>query len=401
MKSKGNCLIVIETISIIAFAVFDIFCFRYNVWNKENYLLQLLVELAIAGFGVLNIVSYVIDVKSTIKKFIGFAFVIEVTVYAILNDSLIGIYLCGLFMICLVCERKRIKKFHSVVWLMVASVVTTEVMSILGLTDIVSGGALEKWIQGYAIDVIFVIVIVLECIIEKDKCIAVMQRIMTVVAVIFDLACVLALVLALFFRYNDYAISSDEISDGMKVSVIDAKTGTKAITWGDDNWLTVSEYVGDSSQICTIEKSEDKGYYHIVREPISEEAETQVFDVWLGEYYDSNMVLCWGINEGKGQHWKFEDAGNNLVRIEAYDSEYKLTWGYHREDDGTSKLRTMITTDSKDYNQVFFLKNAEIADTPVIGWIIDSNRVMQIAVYAGIMMFLAVYTLILGMKVKK
>ena len=70
MKSKGNCLIVIETISVIAFAVFDIFCFRYNVWNKENSLLQLLFELAIAGFGVLNIVSYVIDVKSTIKKFI-------------------------------------------------------------------------------------------------------------------------------------------------------------------------------------------------------------------------------------------------------------------------------------------------------------------------------------------
>lgn len=332
------------------------------------------------------IYRYVERDDNRLHRVVAFVYVSVMTMDTCLEDSLVGVVMLGILLFNLVRPVKGSCK--TVVHLFLDAVITAEVISVMSLMEIFDTNSIVRQdISGIGLDIVFVLVVVISLLtgsekFDEDK---VPRILMPVAALLLDLVCIVAMGFAIYARNTTFSVTTADIIDGTSVYIADANTDSLALTC-DNGTITAGQATGADNQIFTFEKSEEDRYWHIVA------SDGTVMDISLVQYAEGNTVIAYEENGVDGQHWQVEDMGYNMVRFVSHDPGFRLTWGNHTEEDGLVLPRTLITANPEDGNTYFVLKNADAANTPLIGWMTYGNRTLVLIAYMVLMVVLTLLT---------
>lgn len=380
---------IIELIIAVIYLV-DVYLKVTNEAFSNNYwylnLAMSVISILIAYIAVAEFVKKSAD---KLIRIVAFLYAVIISADTFLDDSAIGIAFISILLMNLIKKTKGVYK--SVAQLFIVALVGVEIASILYLLDMVSVESILFDNMGVVwIDIVFSIAICLYFFMENKGNLK-LQTIITllpIIVVVLDVIFIEALGFSAYIRSNKYCVSANDIKVGTRVYIVSAADSDKALTY-DGNMVTVSDFAKGKNQIFTFERAEEDGYWHIVTE------DSLVLDIANAIYEDGNIVIAYDEIGLNSQHWEIDDVGSNLVRFVAYEPDYMLTWGNHVESDESESIRTLISSNPYDVNQVFFLRNAETLDTPFIDWIVEGNRAVTILVYGVIIGCVMLATIVL------
>lgn len=386
---------IVELI-IVAIYLVDI-CFKVTdaKFSNNYWHLNLGISVIVIFATYIALTEFVKKSDSKWLRFVAITYAGIIGADTFLNDSAIGFVFISILLMNLIRNVNGVYK--SGAQLFVAAIVGVEIASILYLLDVVGVQSVLFDNMGVVwVDVVLIISLGLYMFMQNKKLVKLqlLLNLLPMVVIVLDVIFVEALSVGLYFRKNSYCVSADKVEAGTSVYIMSAVDDSKALTY-NGNTVTISDFDNGDNQIFTFERAEEDGYWHVVTN------DSLVLDIANAVYEENNIVIAYDEIGLSAQHWQIVDAGNNLVKFVAYEPEYALTWGNHIESDGSEMTRTLISSNSDDVNEVFFLKNAETIDISFIDWIIDGNRVAAILVYTIIMICTIIATCVLFLKGKR
>ena len=386
---------IVELI-IVAIYLVDI-CFKVTdaKFSNNYWHLNLGISVIVIFATYIALTEFVKKSDSKWLRFVAITYAGIIGADTFLNDSAIGFVFISILLMNLIRNVNGVYK--SGAQLFVAAIVGVEIASILYSLDVVGVQSVLFDNMGVVwVDVVLIISLGLYMFMQDKKLVKLqlLLNLLPMVVIVLDVIFVEALSVGLYFRKNSYCVSADKVEAGTSVYIMSAVDDSKALTY-NGNTVTISDFDNGDNQIFTFERAEEDGYWHVVTN------DSLVLDIANAVYEENNIVIAYDEIGLSAQHWQIVDAGNNLVKFVAYEPEYALTWGNHIESDGSEMTRTLISSNSDDVNEVFFLKNAETIDISFIDWIIDGNRVAAILVYTIIMICTIIATCVLFLKEKR
>lgn len=354
-------------------------------FRMNGYIISLIINIICCFVG--SIVLYKIFDNRNDKEnwFFVCLYTILFAIDTCLNDSLVGLVFIGVLLVFLITELYKGFGYHLTVKIFLVFVIGMETVSIIGLTGFAkSDSIMLQSIQNLWIDIVLIATIVILIITEKsdfesDTIKHTKHQIIPIVCIFVDVICVIGLLLALYHRITSFAVVADDVKNESTVYIETASEIGKTIDL-ENNSLLVNQLSNSRTQKFTFEKAEENGYWHI------RTSDKNVFDVMNVIFEEGNSVISWEENGVEGQLWSVVDKGTNLVSFVSYDENYLLTW-----DD---EKGVYLTKNGVDDHTLFFLKNAKTVTTPMIGWMVNSNRPIVIAIYLIIMFAITIISIL-------
>lgn len=399
--------VITEIVVAVVYALSIYFRITSADFRINGYVWILIIDCITAIFSFFVIGKFVKNKDDNENRFIAYFYAVSIAIDTCLNDSLTGVLFISILLFYLIKANGIDNGYNAISQLFLSSVIGAEIVSLLSLMGIVrTGSIMYKWVESIWVDILLIVAMIIQICTQKNgkssqnvnetdeldianrkknsmSCYAI-----PIVVLVIDVVCVVVLTWGLFLRLNSFYFTTDNTIDGSVAKILDASSTTQAFECVGDT-IRLESAADSENQIFKFMESDVDGYYYIIID------DTNVFAI-NGETIESgDIVIPWEKNGKEGQLWKIKDVGNNIVQIVSYDDTCKLAWDYV-EIDGEYFLRSVVT--SGNDNTYFLLENTETINLPFVGWIVNSNKTVVIAVCILMMILIIISTAVVIVK---